>query len=506
MLYILGTNHNLPPSATQYNLLSQSIETYRQALALTPDTLLESDCAYNLAVGLIELADLAEDFQLPSCSTITPASPIFLDEARVREIRLEARSLMEDVVRVQDGYITSQGGAQAFESDVLGDDIGIEGDEDMSAPTENGGENDQASYETHIPTPSTLIDALLSIADVDISLLGALDPDISPEVLSSVFTVETLSHAWQALNAARKISVGGATSVTPEVKESELVLVLVGLGLAIDLTAGNLVEPSLTTQAGLIRQCLDKLILIQASSVYPTLEVEIKLSFSDTLIELYKASARLNAKANPPLSWEDLGKSVAVARSALELPFSIVTNPLSRASLSLELSKVSVRRGGLDLPAANKNRMTLLKNAETYTNQCLVALGWGWMASEQSGMGGAGSGGTLSIGLGSGAASSGVPPTQGWDHERLARTASLTLLRSLWIASESPDLAPALKAEYQSKAEKVNEKIKSVGQRSADRSIGKTDVERYVEEVVLEESELRDGEMIFWKTVGMNLG
>ena len=487
-------------------MLSQSIETYRQALALTSDTLLESDCAYNLAVGLIELADLAEDFQFPSCSTITPSSPIFLDEARVREIRLEARSLLENVVRVQDEYIASQGGAQAFESDVLGDDIGTEGDEDMSAPPGDAEGTDEASYETHIPTPSTLIDALLSIVDVDISLLGALDPDVTPEVLSSVFVLETLSHAWQALSAARKISVGGATSVTPEVKESELVLVLVGLGLAIDLTTGNLVDPSLTAQAGLVRQCCNKLISIQTSPVYPTLEVETKLSFSDTLIELYKASARVNAQANPALSWEDLGKSVAVARSALELPFSIVTNPLSRASLSLELSKVSMRRSGLDLPAAAKNRMTLLKNAETYTNQCLVALGWGWMASEQSGMGGAGGGGTLSIGLGSGAASSGVPPTQGWDHERLARTASLTLLRALWMAAESPESTPTIKAEYQSKAEKVNDKIKSIGQRAVDRKIGRTDIERFIEEVELEETELRDGETTFWKTVGMNIG
>jgi hypothetical protein len=514
VLYILATNHTLPPTPSHFNLLTQSIELYRAALTSTPDPLLESDSAYNLAIGLIELADIAEDFQLPGTASGSHL-PIYLNEDRVREIRLEARSLLEDVVKVQEGYIASQGGVQAFESDTLGDEPDADGDQEMamSGSSTPGG---AASYEEHIPTPTTLTDAILLIVDVDISLLGALDPDVSPEVLSSDFAVGTLAHAWAALARARQVN-GETPSVPLVVKESELVLILIGLGMEIDLSLGSIVAPTLAGQTRLVRQCLDRMIALQQLASFTTTEVEAKLSFYDTLIELYKTSSRLNATEHAATAWEDLGKAVQACTAALELPFSVVTNPLSRASLSLELARVSLRRTFLPLAAAEKNLGTLLKNAETYANRCLVALSWGSMATEQTGVG-AGSG-TLSIGLGSGAATGNIPPTQGWDHERLARTATLTLLRILWIGStESSTLGETTAAipatmttmtttatATTAKAEKLLRSVKSLGKGSEDRKIGRIDVERFVEEVELEEGALREGEIGFWEGVVVEL-
>ena len=487
VLYILATNHTLPPTTVHFSLLTQSIELYRAALTITPDPLLESDSAYNLAIGLIDLADIAEDFQLPGAASGS-RSPIYLNEDRVTEIRLEARSLLEDVVRVQDGYIASQGGIEAFKSDVLGDEPEPDGDQDMSGASTPGG---VASYEEHIPTPMTLIDAILLIVDVDISMLGALDPDVSPEVLSSEFAIGTLGHAWTALAKARQIS-GESPSISLTVKESELVLILVGLGMEIDLTTGAIVPPTSAGQIRIVRECLNKTTALQQLALFASAEVEAKLAFYDTLIELYKTSSRLNATENPATAWDDLGKAVQACTAALELPFSVVTNPLSRASLSLELSRVSLRRSFLLLAAAEKNRATLLKNAETYANRSLVALSWGSLATEQTGIG-AGSG-TLSIGLGSGAATGTIPPTQGWDHERLARTTSLTLLRILWIGSTGPAPAPV-------KAEKLLTSVKALGKGSEERKIARIDVERFVEETELEEGTLREGEVKFWEGV-----
>lgn len=423
-----------------------------------------------------------------------------MNEDKVREIRLEARNLLEDVVKVQDGYIASQGGVQAFESDVLGDEPDPEGDQEisMSGSSTPGG---AASYEEHIPTPTTLIDAILLIVDVDISMLGALDPDVSPEVLSSEFAVGTLAHAWSALAKARQIN-GETPSIALVVKESELIMILVGLGMEIDLNTGGIVAPSAAGQIRLVRQCLDKTIALQQLGFFPTAEVEAKLNFYDALIELYKTSSRLNATEHPAIAWDDLGKAVQACTAALELPFSVVTNPLSRASLSLELSRISLRRSFLPLPAAEKNRGTLLKNAETYANRCLVALSWGSLATEQTGVG-AGSG-TLSIGLGSGAVTGQVPPTQGWDHERLGRTTGLTLLRILWIGSTTMGSAPA-GSSTTAKAEKLLRAVKALGKGSEERKVGRIDVERFVEEVELEEGVLRDGEIKFWEGIVVDL-
>jgi hypothetical protein len=488
VLYLLSTQFHLPPTPTHHTLLTSSLSTYRQALTLTQDPLLESDTAYNLAIGLIEWADLAEDFVFPGI-TIT-SGVAGLGEQGIERTRIEARELLEKVCVFQQAYLSTHP-EDSEENPDLGQDAEMNIDEEADeGPSSN-------MFETHIPTPSSLLDTLLLIVDLDISLLGALDPDLNSAILTAEPTQIVIKRAQALLREARKVDTIGLLTT---IKESELATVLLDMGILFDPAVDSPAVISKEPEAQLIvlRQLKERLDGLQPQA--DSLDVDTKLAYSTALSNLHGLVARV---ATP---WEQLSSSITITNKALALPFSILTNPLSQASLSLDLGHTSLRRAFLAIETnsqraevAVKNLAVLLKNAETYTNRALTALSWASLASEAASGFSSSTGGTLSIGLSSSASSSNLPPTQGWDHERLGRSAVLTLLRTLWYSSSDmfgpTHVAPA---GAQDKGAKLLSKIKAL---KAERRIDPVDVERFVEEFELEEGGLRDEEALFWNGV-----
>lgn len=487
--YILAAQYSTPPSLHHYGLLNRSIELYRTALTFdNQDQMIQSDCLFNLATSLIELADVAEDFHdlnsdlgvIEYKMTSTEGLGL-LDEQGIRNTREQVLKILTEVAELQvsclqpDCGVPENGAEQEVEEQGSHDDM----DERPNASTIDG-------YETHVATPNTLLDVLFLILDVDISILGAIDADKIQTPQDEAYVSSTVLHYWTILDQAKeaerllnKASGGPANQpvLQCDLRECELIQMLTDMRFMADRatrSVARIESGGFSAHSQSILEAIEAK-LVEAKTCWAYTEAPDKDDFRLTVhraeVDYKSFAARgLKHQQQQVLSaqstergllqqsqWSNLTAGIQSCNTALSIPFSLVNHPLSRGSFLLDLAQFSLRRALLALPddiasdgttmimgegypSAIKNVSTLLKNSETHANQSLSSLGWSLYASQTVANGGssAAGGGTLSIGLLGGPQAAVPPATQGWDHERLCRTTVLTLVRCLWLAQSDP--------------------------------------------------------------------
>lgn len=507
-LYTLATSFQLPP--TSVSSLQQSIEKYKTAISLTNSPLLMMDATFNCAQALSSLADMVED--LPR---------LIGGGLEIDSLRREARDSLQDVMDGQEEYLRASLAASADsdareESEVLEEVIAEEGgqgehtdgDRDMDvepADAEASGtdETTTATFETHLPTPSILIDTALALVEINLSLWESVTPPQTP-------SDESQTQVRLILDRAAQFSSPG--------RQAELDLAEIKVLLCLDGIVWELFKSQADINSGFDKSLQGATMalgaLLTSLDSVPPDEESVRADILTTLAETHSSIARrlvsISASSQLPpgpsplaqSAWFNLGQCITHLTTALNLsssPTPTTTSSSSspntpmpkeyRPSVLLSLSKASLARARLANinETAKRNSSQLIENASAYAAQAGEALGWGFVR------------------LGPGPTSAPIatlPYPRGWEAELLARNVMLQQMRVCYYAFRT-ELVPTSEVERKAKFEQGYKGLGSIGFTKLEkgRQLGKEDVERWQNEIEVDEGSLSDEERTRWTEV-----
>ncbi|KIS01903.1 hypothetical protein L804_00157 [Cryptococcus deuterogattii 2001/935-1] len=496
-LYTLATSFFLPPSSL--SLLRESITLYQHATTLSNSPLLLMDVAFNLAQAFTTLADIMDDLR-----TTDDAEK---DEA-VLKLRNDAKVTLAEVMDGQEAYlrtVLAQGGENAEEEEEVVEHI-EGGAESQSMEVDVGdkedveGDDNTSTWETHLPTPSTYIDTVLTLVDLHL-LLWETTPTPQPPTEEEQIAV--------------RIILDRAASIAPRGRQAELDLAEVKVLLTMDriiwdmykveANAGSGIETSLDGAITAIGAVLTSLDAVPAED--STVRPEILTTMADTHVTIANRLMFLNTQLPPgPASlaqsaWAHLTQATTHLTSAVGSPTDANTPKEFKPSVFLSLSKVSLARAKLASfnDTAQKNIVQLFDNATTYASRAGETLGWTFLrvspAPPSVGV-------TLNIGGGS-MGGKDLPYPSGWDSELLGRCIALQQVRICLYANRTELLPAELKGQYKGVLSKILEKLGKMEE--GERKITGKDVERWLGEVEDEEGGLAEIEKGWWTEITARL-
>ncbi|RSH92205.1 hypothetical protein EHS25_008620 [Saitozyma podzolica] len=489
VLYTLGTSFLLPPAAVE--LLTESLNLHRLASTLTNSPLLQMDVGFNLAQTATSLADMLEELEGDS------------RKSDVRALRVEARDVLDQVLQGQAAFLektreegddeTTEEAAEAMgdggehaeeavqqEAVNAEDDGSVEEDETGMEVDEDEDDND-GTYETHLPTPSTFIDTVLAIVDVHLSLWESVDPPALPD-----------AEQQGAVRAA----LDQAASLVPPGRQAELDFTEIKVLLTMDSIVWDLYKAEARVGTG-IEKSLDGA-TIALSSLLANLEAQppdeptVRADVLTTLAETHSTIAYRMMFLAPQLppgpsplgqqAWFHLSQAITHLSTALDIPTTAITPREFKPSVLLSLSKASLARARLSdiSDAAKRNASQLCENATTYAGRAAEGLGWGFIRLESAAVG-----------------RPAIPYQAGWDAELLAKQIALQQLRACLYA-ERTESVPEEKEKYTKAREGLAQRLKSC---EAARRVGAPDVQRLVDDVEDEEGQMGDLEKGWWREV-----
>ncbi|ODO07910.1 hypothetical protein I350_03491 [Cryptococcus amylolentus CBS 6273] len=495
-LYTLATDFFLPPSSLP--LFRESITLYQKANDLTNSPLLRMDVAFNLSQTFTTLADVLEDLQTDDDTD--------KDEV-VRKLRCDARDTLAEVmdgqeaflrtVAMQEGGETDEASEEATEA--LEDSAEGEGMEvDAGSKEGEEGEN-SATFETHLPTPSTFIDTVVTLMDIHLTLWES---------------VPTPQPPTEDEQIAVRVILDRAAAIAPEEKQPELLLLEIKVLLAMDrliwdaykgeAKAGSGVERSLDGAVVALGKVLES--LTGAAGEDSHLRAEIITTLADTHMTIANRLAFLSTQLPPGPSslaqdaWLHLTEATNHLTTAADLPTDGNTPRTFKPSIFLSLSKASLARAKLSEvnDAAKRNVVQLFDNAATYAGRAGETLGWKFV---RIGPAPASTGGVLSIG-GSSIGGSDLPYQAGWESELLGRSIALQQLRVCFYATQTGLIPSESLVKYQEGSTKLLVKLKALPE--GERKIGRKDVERWVGEIE-NEGEMGEVEKTWWNELKSEL-
>ncbi|WVR09787.1 hypothetical protein IAU60_006863 [Kwoniella sp. DSM 27419] len=491
-LYALSTSFLLPPTALAP--LRQSIELCRLAVTLTNSPLLRMDVAFNLSQSCSSLADVLEDLDADS------------SREEVRKLREEARDVLQEVMDGQEEYLraTSEDNDAAeteevvdeIEGGAVGEGMEVDTATDDDGADDEGVEADRsAAFETHLPTPSTFIDTVLSLVQLHLTLWDSTAVPRTP-------TEEEQTIVRSILDRAAPFAPTG--------RQAELDLVEIKVLLTMDSIVWDLfkaearvgmgLEKSLEGAAAALSAVLSSLDVAPPDE--PTVRPDILTTLADTHMVIASRMMFLNVQMPPgpsPLaqqSWYHLSQATTHLTTALDLPSHAATPREFKPSVLLSLSKASLARARLSPihDTAKRNLVQLLDNATTYAARAGEGLGWKFIRIDGSAQPTATSGLSLSIGGGA-SGDDGLPWQAGWEPELLSRSIAFQQVRVCLYASRTDLLPEEARAKHAAGITKVTAKLKAL---SGERSVGIKDVTRFLEGLEDDEGGVLDVERTWW--------
>ena len=444
------------------------------------------DAGYNLAEALVEFANVLEDLH----------GDTRRDE--VGRLRNEAREIWERVMSGQEEYIrTNVEGVDVdrVSGEVEVGEVKVEGMVTMDVEDGEGGEGavegeKQTTYETHVPTPSALVDTALELVNLHLSIWTSAEPPTTPP-------------DDQAQSAVRAI-LDRATSLTPVGRQAELDLAEIKVLLAIDEIVWDVYKSEARIETGpekSLEGAVGALTSLLASlDIHPpdesTLRAEILTILADTHSTIAHRQLFLSSQLPPgpsPLAqgaWHNLSQCVTLLNQALELPTTASTPKTFKPSVLLNLSKASLARVKLGKAneTAKRNVQQLMGNATTYANRAAEALGWRMLTTATT------SNPTVSMN---------VPWMAGWDAELLARSVGLQQLRIGHVASTIAGLVE--KERWTEGARGLVGRLKGMSSGDGERRLTAIDVYRWIDDVEDEEQGMDEEEKTWWVDVAQEL-
>lgn len=458
-MFTLSTSFYLPPTSVSY--LTTSIEIYRHAITLTDTTTLQLDAGYNLAQALLELGEVLED-----------RHPERKDQ--VRTLREEARDILEQIYTGQEEYINST--AEDLEIDQASEIIEekeTEVDTNMEVDNE-----EQATFESHVPTPSSFIDTALLLVDTHLTLWTTAIPSDPPSGPQQTTVRLILDRAAKLVPAGRQAELDLA-----EIKVLLAMDEIVWEVFKADARIGTGIEKSLEGAVGALGSLLSSLDIQPADG--PTLRAEILTTLAETHSTIAFRMLYLSPQLPPgpsPLAqsaWFNLSQAVTHLGKALDLPSHADTPKTFKPNVLLELSRASLARAKLSgvNDTAKRNLSQLLDNASTYVTRAADLLGWG---------------GARSVGF--------VPPhPAGWDTEWLAGS---VLLQQIRIGHTAKALSAELGQKYEKQATDLEGRL---GKLPEGRRLASGDIERWVTQLEDEEEGVTEEEKEVWRGIASGL-
>jgi hypothetical protein len=466
--YTIGSSFSLPPKAITD--LEESIKHYTIATDLTNSPLLLLDVAYNHAQSLITLADLLDD----------------TDTTRnAQELRVEASRILSQVLDGQEEFLVRQAerGDEAIEEVEVGADnaaaMEVEaGTETMEVDGEGDGEEEE-TFETYLPTPSTFIDTALALVELSLSAWESIEPLQPPTEEAQSFVRAVLDRAARLCPSDRE----------PDLDLAEIKVLMSVDGIVWDMyrseaKVGSGVETSLEGATTVMEKLL--------GSLDPTADNLIRAEILTTLAETHSTIADRLTFLLPQLpagpshlaqqAWHHYSQAITQWNKALELPVSSSTAAEFKPSVYLNLSKASLERARLGRAneTAKRNAPQLLENAWTYATKAAEFMKWNSLA-----LGGS----SISATIG------GLPAPGGWDMESLGREVILHSMRLCFVGSNLVDNVS--KSKYTAGLEGLVGKVKKL---PAERRIQPKDLTDFVEDLN-DEGKLDNGEKEWWETM-----
>lgn len=498
MYYTLGTSFILPPEANER--LTDSIKLYQMAISLTTSPLLQLDALFNLAQSYSSLADILEE--------ITP----------VPSARLEARDALQKVLAGQVEYLertaaeaalTSDGDAagEAME-DMEGDAAdpvteatragGTEGDSAMEVDAGDDNDNDgdesqEGTFETYLPTQSSVIDTVLALVDIHLSLWESKTPTSPPTAEEQMAVRQILDQAAAYVPPGRQAEVDLA-----EIKVLMAVDRIIWELFSSQAHAGAASERSLDGAIGALSALLANLDAVPPDE--PIVRAEILTTLAETHMTVASRMMFLGDKHDTPQAspqsqqaWYHLGQAVTHLTTALDLPISPSTPKEFKPSVLLSLSSASLLRAKL-YPyndAAKRNLLQLIDNAATYARRAGDALGMPWMGID-----------------GDVPSSIVLPHMAGWDAELLGRNIYFQQIRNCIWASTDEGFPEGEGKRWEKGLRRLLAAAEAISDKA--RKPGADDVDRYATALSEEQSEgLWSGytteEAQAWHSVAQNL-
>lgn len=475
--------------------LRTSIEGYRTATTLTESPVLLLDCGYNLAQSLVDLADILED---------TTGQP-----SEVRSIREEAAVVLGQVLDGQEEFLARQAEEgdeviEEAEDGAEGEAMDVEGD--AAEPADDEGEG-AGSFETYLPTRSTLIDTVLAIVDLHMSMWESAEPLASPSEVSQSLVRSVLDRAG---------------ALCPPERQPELDLVEIKVLLAVDeivwdlyrgeAKVGTGVENSIEGATVVLSKLLDSVTDTtgqQGTTTTPTATSLVQAEILTTLADTHYTLAARQVFLLPQLpqgpshlaqqAWYHYGQAVTRLSKALDLPTSADTPREFKPSVYLNLARASLERARLRKvnDTAKRNAEQLMENAWTYASKAAEGLGWKMFSLEPS------SSMSLGIGMGTGNGNE-LPPPAGWDTETLGRDIVVASLRICLLGSRTDILPENLRGKYETGLTGLLGKLK-LGKIPVERRINGKEVKSRIEEI-RDDGPLEDCEAGFWDDCITQLG
>jgi hypothetical protein len=445
--------------------LEESIRHYTIATDLTNSPLLQMDVSYNHAQSLITLADLLDDTNT---------------EGNMQDLRVEASRILSQVLDGQEAFLSSQAeqGDEAIEEVEAGAET-TEGEVTAEETMEVDGEEEEGTFETYLPTPSTFIDTALSLVEISLSAWESIQPLQPPTEAAQSFVRAVLDRAARICPSDRQ----------PDLDLAEIKVLMSVDGIVWDMyrseaKVGSGVETSLEGATMVMEKLL--------GSLDDTADDLIRAEILTTLAETHSTIADRLTFLLPQLpagpshlaqqAWHHYSQAITHWNKALELPVSSATAKEFKPAVFLYLSKASLERARLGRvnDTAKRNAPQLLENAWTYATKAAEFLKWNALA-----LGGS----SISAQLGT------LPAPGGWDMESLGRETILHSLRVCYIGSTLVD--DASKPKYTAGLEGLMAKIKRL---PVDRRIQVKDITDFVGDLN-DEGKLDEEEKAWWETV-----
>ncbi|WVQ98119.1 hypothetical protein IAU59_005241 [Kwoniella sp. CBS 9459] len=495
-LYTLSTSFLLPP--TSFPLLRKSIDLYRLATTLTNSPLLRMDVGFNLSQSCSGLADILEDLDSEA------------SRGEVQKLREEARDVLQDVMDGQEAYLSATGeeNDEAETEEVVEEtEGGAEGESMEVDPDVSSGEDEEeraeagdksATFETHLPTPSTFIDTVLSLLELHLSLWESTETPRTP--------------TEEEQTAVRAI-LDRAAPLAPPGRQAELDLAEIKVLLSMDSIVWDLFKLEAKVGMGLERSlegAIAALAAVLASlDVTPPEEHTVRAEILTILADTHMVTARrmmfLNAQlpAGPsPLAqqaWFHLSQATTHLSTALDLPTGAFTPKEFKPSVLYSLSKASLSRARLAPihETAQRNVVQLLDNATTYAARAGEGLGWKFIRIDGTAST-ASTGLSLSIGGGGLGTAGDLSWPAGWETETLGRNIAFQQLRVCLFATKTDLLSEEHRTRYKIGLDKVLGKLKGLGGNNAERQIGAKDLERFLGEIEDDEGGVLEIENGWW--------
>lgn len=343
--------------------------------------------------------------------------------------------------------------------------------------------DESATYETHLPTPSTLIDTVLALIDVHLSLWTSDEP---------------LQPPGEAQQLAVRSTLDRAANWCPAGRQAELDLAEMQVLLAMDGIIWDLFKAQATIGSGSLQSlegasaALAR--LLETLDTQPPDEKTVRAEILTTLAECHTKianrsiylSSQLPAGPSPMAqqAWFHHSQAINYLTTALELPLTPDTPKEFRPSVLLELSKGSLARARLATvnETAQRNLSQLVENATTYAGRAGEALGLPWVKLDAPA-----------------AASAKVelPSPRGWDIEALGMDIILQQIRVSLYASEM-DLSIGVKGRLNEGMSRLLDHLKAL---EPLRRLRPQDLTRWTESVEDEEAGISDVERTWWARV-----